>query len=292
MADPISWPTKTRELNDAYFQSERWNDFLMRDDDVVIATYPKVGANWMQQIVWQLIHDGPEGVDGLMKVAWLDLRITPFRWILDNYGAQDHRRVIETHLPLDALTFSPNAKYIVVGRDARDMVWSAYNHQQLNDDAALALFNGPPGRPGKLVSRPDRDIHEYYLHFLEHDELPGFGFVPFWPHLRGWWDARILPNVLLVHYANLKADLPAEIRRIATFLTIHVDETAIPRIMEHCSFDYMRRATNNHPNFHRGYNGRWRDVLSPSEIARCDEVALRNLTPECAHWLATGELVD
>lgn len=27
---------------------------------------------------------------------------------------------------------------------------------------------------------------------------------------------------------------------------------------------------------------------SPAEIARCDEVALLNLTPDCARWLATG----
>ena len=49
----------------------------------------------------------------------------------------------------------------------------------------------------------------------------------------------------------------------------------------------MRAGANNHPNFHKGVNGRWKDVLSPSEIARCDEVAARNLAPDCAHWLAT-----
>jgi aryl sulfotransferase len=44
--------------------------------------------------------------------------------------------------------------------------------------------------------------------------------------------------------------------------------------------------------FNKGVNGRWKDVLSSGEIARCDEVAARNLPPECAHWLATGELVE
>jgi aryl sulfotransferase len=256
----------------------------------VIATYPKVGTNWTQQIVWQLVHGGPPGVDGLRYVAWLDMRIMPFEPVLKAYEAQAFRRIIKTHLPLDALVFSPKAKYIVVGRDARDMVWSAYNHQSLNDDAALALFNGPPGRPGALVSRPDRDVRDYYLHFLEHDDLPGFGFEPFWPHVRGWWNVRRLPNVLLVHYANLKADLPAEIRRIAAFLDIAVDEAVLPAIVEHCGFDYMRTQSNDHPNFHRGFNGRWRDVLSAAEIARCDVVAARNLPAECAHWLATGQL--
>ena len=292
MTEAIDRPVKTREINDAYFESARWNGFRFREDDVVIATYPKVGTNWMQQIVWQLVHGGPPGVDGLRNVTWLDMRIADFKPIIDAYEAQTHRRVIKTHLPLDALVFSPKAKYIVVGRDARDMVWSAYNHQRLNTDEVLALFNGPPGRPGALVSRPDRDIREYYLHFLEHDDLPGFGFEPFWPHVQGWWNVRRRPNVLLVHYADLKADLPRELLRIADFLAIEIDEAMLPAIVEHCSFDYMRVGTSNHPNFYKGVNGRWKDVLSSAEIARCDEVASRNLSPGCARWLASGGLPD
>jgi hypothetical protein len=39
-------------------------------------------------------------------------------------------------------------------------------------------------------------------------------------------------------------------------------------------------------------NGRWKDVLSPTEIALADEAAGKYLTPDCAHWLMTGELPD
>lgn len=40
----------------------------------------------------------------------------------------------------------------------------------------------------------------------------------------------------------------------------------------------------------KGTNGRWKDVMSAAEIARADYVAAQNLTPDCAHWLKTGEL--
>ena len=36
--DAIEWPVKTRDLNDAYFDSARWNDFPFRDGDVVVPT--------------------------------------------------------------------------------------------------------------------------------------------------------------------------------------------------------------------------------------------------------------
>ena len=39
---------------------------------------------------------------------------------------------------------------------------------------------------------------------------------------RSWWDERGRANVLLVHYADLKADLGGEMRRIADFLGIAV----------------------------------------------------------------------
>ncbi|MFI4936060.1 MAG: sulfotransferase domain-containing protein [Caulobacterales bacterium] len=301
-APAIQWPVKTREIDDAYFDSRRWNDFPFRDDDVIVATYAKVGTTWTQQIVWQLLHGAPPGVEGSEIAPWLDWRIRPFQPMLDQLQAQTHRRCIKSHLPLDALVFSHKAKYLVVGRDARDMVWSAYNHQDAYTDEILEQFNSPAGRPGAPVFRPDCDIRDYYLHFLDHDELRGFGFVPFWPHIQGWWNARRLPNVLLLHHAAMKADLPGEIRRIAAFLEVGVDEAIFPAIVEHCSFDYMRDMAGDGLSggfrggaktfFNKGTNGRWKDVLTPAEIARCDEVAARNLTPDCARWLATGELPD
>ena len=46
--------------------------------------------------------------------------------------------------------------------------------------------------------------------------------------------------------------------------------------------------------FNKGANGRWKHVLSPAEIAGCDDVTARNLTPEGApswgpaSWWAGG----
>ncbi len=41
---------------------------------------------------------------------------------------------------------------------------------------------------------------------------------------------------------------------------------------------------------YKGTNGRWRDTLTPADIEKYENLASKNLTPECAHWLATGEL--
>ena len=133
---------------------------------------------------------------------------------------------------------------------------------------------------------------------------PVFRCRPFWEHVQGWWSIRHLPNVLLVHFNDLKTDSASEIRRIAAFLDIEIDATQLPAILEHCSFDYMRKElakfeemrqffTGGGETFvHKGTNGRWKEVLSTQEIAMADEAALRNLTRDCAHWLKTGELPE
>jgi aryl sulfotransferase len=40
---------------------------------------------------------------------------------------------------------------------------------------------------------------------------------------------------------------------------------------------------------HRGVNGRWRDVLTPEDVAEYEDRAVRELGADCARWLATGE---
>ena len=52
--ESISWPQKTRELHNHHFDSTIWNDFKVRDDDIIVSTYAKSGTTWMQQIVHTL----------------------------------------------------------------------------------------------------------------------------------------------------------------------------------------------------------------------------------------------
>jgi aryl sulfotransferase len=296
------WPKKTREIQTAIVDSTRWNAFRFRSGDIVIDTFGKSGTTWMQQIVGQLVLDSPEGVSAAGASPWLDMRIFPLDETLAALEAQKHRRFIKTHLPVDALVFSPRVKYIYVGRDARDIVWSAYNHQAGFTEEALGTFNETPGRVGPRITHPPCDVRDYYLHFLEFDDLPGFEFGGLWAHTQGWWNIRHLPNVLLVHFNDLKADMEREIRRVARFLEIDVPEPKWQSILGRCSFDYMREASmkldvldkffkgGGATFIHKGTNGRWKDVLSPAEIARCDEVAARHLTPDCALWLRTGKV--
>jgi aryl sulfotransferase len=298
----VAWPRKSRELHNHHFASTIWNDFEFRDDDIVIGTYAKSGTTWVQQIVAQLIFKGAEGLEVAEMSPWLDLRVPPKEVKLPAVEAQRHRRFRKTHLPVDALVFSPKAKYLYIGRDGRDVVWSMHNHHANANEFWYQALNDTPGRVGPPIERPPADIRQYFLEWLEGDGHP---FWPFWENIRSWWEIRHLPNVLLLHFAELRADLPGQIRRIAAFLDIPVEQGRWDAILEHCSFDYMKRnAMKSVPLggafwdggaqtfVHKGTNGRWRDTLTAEDCARYEQMAVDQLGEDCARWLATGERID
>jgi aryl sulfotransferase len=300
MSTQVSWPKKTREMHSHHFDSTVWNDFRFRDGDIVIATYAKSGTTWTQQIVGQLLFAGAEDLPVPEMSPWLDLRVPPKEMKLAALEQQTHRRFVKTHLPVDALVFSPKAKYLYIGRDGRDVLWSLYHHHITANDIWYAMLNETPGLVGEPIERMHLDIVPYFQRWLARD---GYPFWSLWENVRSWWANRDLPNVELVHFARLKADLEGEMRRIARFLEIEIPAAAWPKILEHCSFDYMKsHADKSAPLggilweggggsfINKGVNGRWREVLSEEDVAAYEARALAELGPECARWLATGEL--
>ncbi len=179
------------------------------------------------------------------------------------------------------------------------MAWSLHNHHANANELWYQALNDTPGLVGPPIGRPPADTRQYFLEWLDGEGHP---FWPFWEHVRSWWEIRHLPNVLMVHFAELKADLPGQIRRIAAFLDLAIDEDRFGQMVDHCSFAYMKRhATRSVPLggafwdggaetfVHKGTNGRWRDMLTPLDCARYERMALERLGEECARWLATGE---
>jgi aryl sulfotransferase len=293
-------PTKKRELHNHHFDSTVWNDVNFREDDIVISTYAKSGTTWVQQIVAQLIFNGQEDIEVAKISPWVDLRVPSKEVRLEILEAQTHRRFMKTHLPVDALVFSDKAKYIYIGRDGRDVLWSFYNHHVTANKDWYDVLNETPGRVGPAIQPPNPSIIEYYHDWLNKD---GYPIWPFWDNIRSWWETRNLPNVLLVHFENLKKDMPGEIRRIAEFIDIPIDESNWSSILKHCSFDYMKKnASKSAPAggifwdggaqsfINKGTNGRWRDVLSAKDIASYESRVGKELGLQCAEWLETGKM--
>lgn len=103
---------------------------------------------------------------------------------------------------------------------------------------------------------------------------------------------------MLIHYSELKRDLPGEIRKIAEFINVPIDDNNFETIVQHCTFEWMK---NNGSNvvpangafweggtstfINKGVNGRWSDILPESESKRYEKIARDKLGDECTEWL-------
>lgn len=173
-----------------------------------------------------------------------------------------------------------------------------YNHHARANAEWYQALNETPGRVGPPIERPGDSVREYFLEWLDRDGHP---FWPFWENVRSWWAIRSLPNVMLLHYADLKQDLDRQIRRIADFLDIDLPAERLPEISRRCTFDYMKQNAaacvplggvfwdGGATTFlHKGTNGRWRDELTAEDVARYEATAREQLGEDCARWLAFG----
>lgn len=60
-----------------------------------------------------------------------------------------------------------------------------------------------------------------------------------WTYVAEAWAARCDPNVLLVFYEDLKDDAEAQVRRIAGFMGVEIDDALVASVVERSGHAYM-----------------------------------------------------
>jgi aryl sulfotransferase len=290
MSTPIG---SLRPYRTAVFDNARWAHFTPKPDDIFVCTPPKCGTTWTQTIVHCLLWPDGDGPVPVMTVSpWLEAEFYPLEETMERLAAQTHRRSIKSHTPADGIPFFADAKYIFVGRDGRDAFMSMCHHREIMSATlvdglnARALADGVPPMP-----KWDGDVNGFFAEWIAD--------AAHLAHVATFWERRRQPNVLLVHYNDLKADLSGEMRRIARFLGTPVPEAKWPAVVERCTFEAMRARGEEIGTFalfeggakgflFKGTNGRWRDVLSAGELDVYAKRVSDLLPPGAAAWLEHG----
>lgn len=300
-------PERSRAYVSYIFDSRNWDGFRSRPGDVVISTSYKSGTTWMQNILRHLVFPGDAKPPVSAVSPWLDRRTDTLGQTLAMLDAQDHRRFIKSHLPLDGLPYEPQSRYIVVVRDPRDVFMSFWNHYSQMTDAYFATINSSLTEP-PMPRCPD-DIHALWAAWISS------GWFPWqtegWPHsgnlyhTASWWAYRHLENILFVHFADLLADLRGEVARIAAHAGIRRSDQELDAVARAVTFEAIGKdkaaaapmpqagaeaVWNNGLDtfFFKGTNGRWREVLTPAELVQYEQAKARCLPADCAAYLEGG----
>ncbi len=180
----------------------------------------------------------------------------------------DRPRQLKTHLQYkifkDAIA-KHNPKVIVVMRNLKDNIVSYYHMYK-----AMINYNFP-----KTCTMDD------FLQLFDEKRLV---FGDWFDFNLSWWEEKDNPNFLFVKYEELKKDVRAVIRRVATFLNKSLDPSLIEAIAEHTSFEKMTQNDKTNytfapfldltvsPFMRKGIVGDWKSHFTPTQVEQLDKL--------------------
>ena len=120
----------------------RWQAFKPRVGDIVLSTPPKSGSTWVQGILALLISGDPNvDADVSNNAPWLDISVPELDEVMNTLEAQNHRRQIKTHTPIDGIPVWPDLRYITIYRHPIDVHFSFRKHiSHMTQDVLQDVF--------------------------------------------------------------------------------------------------------------------------------------------------------
>jgi aryl sulfotransferase len=291
---------QTEKLRD-YFgpvtNTDIWDDFKLRPDDIIVNTPPKCGTTWTLNIVMMLIYGHVVPDAGNREDApWLDAAFRDRKAIAASLSNLKRRRCIKTHTPMDGIAYGAEPTYIVAFRHPVDVHFSFRSHvENMKDNSGLIGMYPPDVRAGfdRFLDSPltdtgtadDLTISSIVHHYMQANARQPKG------------------NVHFFHYADLSRDLRGQIARLANILKIPVSPQTLNDLAEANTFDSMRKVIeasemrfhesspfHDHASFFAsGTSNKWEGRLAAEDIDRYSNICASIMSPEDAAWLNWGD---
>jgi len=258
----------TRQIQAPHYKRKAFADYQPTSHDVFVCAYSKSGTYWALQIALQITYYGEARFDNIHHlIPWPEKLMSADFLNLNDPGPQQKSptglRVIKTHLESDYVPYSPDAKYIVMMRDPKDVFVSSYYFGQ-------GLLNA-------------MGVNYDVVGWLKQFTSDHFFFDSWAAHVASYWAWRNCHNVLILTFSKMKHNLRAACQQIAGLMQVTLTEKQLDSVVAKSSFQYMKSIDHKlmpeirtlgrfeRPNImRRGKNGVAGELLNPSQQARLD----------------------
>ncbi|NXU74083.1 ST3A1 sulfotransferase, partial [Oreotrochilus melanogaster] len=242
-------------------------DFEINDSDIFIATYPKSGTVWTQNIMSLIMYEGhrtgTENVDIIQRVPWLEYNIEKM-----DYTQRPLPRVFATHLPYYLVPRdlrNKRARIIYVTRNPKDVMISYYHFSKYMNT---------------LEEIPDLNV--FMDRFLAGKVL-GSSWLD---HVVGWYNHAEDFNILFLTYEEMKKDLRSAVLKICKFVGKKLSEEDVDNVVRQATFENMRKDPRaNYENLpddivtkekgsflRKGTVGDWKNIMTVAQNEKFDKV--------------------
>ncbi|XP_047638747.1 sulfotransferase 1C4-like [Phacochoerus africanus] len=281
--------------------------FQARPDDLVIASYPKAGTTWTQEIVDLIQNDGDieksqrspiqlrqPFLEWTRATAPSSSRDTPAP-MSQEPGTRPRHEVVQD-VPVGTRGFGAS---MTAGVDHANAIPSP---RTLKTHLPVQLL--PPSFWEKnckmiYVARNAKDNMVSYYHFQRMNKrLPDPGswdeyfeiflagkvlWGSWYEHVKSWWKKKDSHPILYLFYEDMLKDPKREIRKVMEFLGKNLKEEVLNKIVYHTSFDVMKNnpMTNyiddkhlNHklsPFMRKGVMGDWKNQFTEAQNKKFNE---------------------
>uniref|UniRef100_A0A2C9KEB8 Sulfotransferase domain-containing protein n=1 Tax=Biomphalaria glabrata TaxID=6526 RepID=A0A2C9KEB8_BIOGL len=228
---------------------EDMRNLPLRDDDVVIAAYPKSGTHWLWEVTHMLLHKTTVYERRIKECLMLEA--TPD---LDIFKEEPSPRIFNTHVVMDHYPqeiLTKKTKIIHVIRNPKD-VWVSFYYQNKGLDPNLTL-----------QSLLDAVVNDQLVYTSQFDYLR--------------------------QMSQFQQNPKQTIQQLATFLGVEDNEEFLEKVQEACKFDKMKKVEEDNKKelpealakvakevnmkmvmFRKGIIGDWKNELTKEQIDQLD----------------------
>ncbi|XP_053369325.1 sulfotransferase 6B1-like [Clarias gariepinus] len=234
-------------------------DLQAREDDVMLAAYPKCGCNWMVGVLRKIMI-----ACGYTIPEWPPLIEFHSPDIQKIVAELPPRRLLATHLHPDDIpvSFKTNkTKMLVVFRNPKDTLVSYYH-----------FMNKNPVLPNA------ESWDKFFSDFMSGE----VGWGSYFDHALAWEKHMDDPNVLIMTYEELKENLLDGVKKVTDFFSFPLTDEQVKVIAEESTFSVMQKNPSYGKMapviFRKGEVGDWKNHFSEAQSKQMDEMFKKKLS--------------